>query len=591
MAKTDATNRRKRRSKVVTSEVAEEHNGNTEGQTESTEITQEEEDRDEQDSQIDAVIEVKASTPTVTVSWEKKNEEGEDRKMIHSGEQPQTVSMAEATGNTPSESSETKMEEIKDEQENESTPAVTVTWTKKNEEGQSSHNKQETKGSEQMAVKETGVKGKRKAAHPDTETSPSKKSKLINDGFCLFVGNLNKSKTFEEIRDSLASYFMTQSLLVQDIRLDRSKKHAFVDLASQMDLTKALTLNGEKILDKPVTVAKAKVKSADDVKVKAPQVDKKAKNARCLFLKNVPYNATKKDILKVFHKAVSIRFPGGTKGPSQGIAFVEFKNKTIAKKVQQKKQGVKIQGRVLIVYSVGEPTVPEVAKTNDEDKNTKAPPNNILFVSNLSYNVKEKSLNKVFQNAVSIKMPQNNDKSKGFAFVEFATVADAEKALQASQNMKISKRQIRVQFFVVRGKPKTANVISKTLIVRGLSQKTTAETLKSSFEGALSARVIMDKETGVSKSFGFVEFESEENCKAVRKAMEDCVIEGSKVTVAYAKPQSERSSQGARARSAGRPAGQPAGRGAGRAGRGSRGGKGRGAGVPQDAAKEVENKG
>ena len=50
------------------------------------------------------------------------------------------------------------------------------------------------------------------------------------------------------------------------------RKHAHVDLASEMDLTKALTLNGEIILEKPVKIAKAKVKSADEVK--AP-VDKK----------------------------------------------------------------------------------------------------------------------------------------------------------------------------------------------------------------------------------------------------------------------------------------------------------------------------
>lgn len=44
-----------------------------------------------------------------------------------------------------------------------------------------------------------------------------------------------------------------------------------------------------------------------------------------------------------------------------------------------------------------------------------------------------------------------------------------------------------------------SEVLSKTLIVRGLAEKTSAETLKDSFEGAVSARVIADKETGVSK--------------------------------------------------------------------------------------------
>lgn len=85
-----------------------------------------------------------------------------------------------------------------------------------------------------------------------TEDSPSKKTKLINDGmkahnsltdivlflnpplyfllifcfalgFCIFVGNLENHKKAEEISDALAQHFMTKSLLVQNIRMDRSR--------------------------------------------------------------------------------------------------------------------------------------------------------------------------------------------------------------------------------------------------------------------------------------------------------------------------------------------------------------------------------
>ncbi|KAG7227155.1 hypothetical protein INR49_013953 [Caranx melampygus] len=545
MAKSEATKRKPRQRKAVSDVVEEKNNVINEGQTEKSGMKREEMDQDEQDSQM--VIEVKANTPTVTVSWEKKNEEGKNTEQATNSSNKISVGetiRTESQINTATE-------------ENQSASTVTVTLAKKNEEGQGSLTEQETKA----------ANGKRKAGS-DIEASPSKKTKLINDGFCLFVGNLNKSKTFEEVRQSLASYFMTQSLLVQNIRLDRSRKHAFVDLASEMDLTKALSLNGEMILDQPMTIAKAKVKSED--KVKAHKVDKTVKDGRCLFLKNIPYNATKKDILKVFHKAIAIRFPGGATGPTQGIAFVEFKNKKIAQKVLQKKQRAKIQDRPLIVDSVG------------DKKDTKAPPNNILFVSNLPYNVKEQSLKKVFEKAVSIKMPQRKEKSKGYAFVEFATVEEAEKALQAAQDQQISKRPIRVQFFEKRENPPQVKVKSKTLIVNGLNQKTTAETLQNAFEGALSARVAVDKETGVSKSFGFVEFADEDICKTAKEAMEDCEIDGCKLTVGYAKPQIKKTGQGARGGVKGRPGGQPAGQGAGRGGRGGRGGKANRGGKVED---------
>ncbi|XP_034411042.1 nucleolin-like isoform X2 [Cyclopterus lumpus] len=421
-------------------------------------------------------------------------------------------------------------------------------------------------GTEVDAPKDEQGKGKRKAPS-SVETPASKKTKIMNDGYCLYVGNLNNTKTFEEVKDSLANYFMAQSLLVQDIRLDRSKKHAFVDLASEMDLTKGLTLHGEMMHDKPMKIAKAKVKNMDKVQVKAPAKERNAKDDKCLFLKNVPYNATKEDIMKTFCQAVDVRFPGGTEGPTTGIAFVEFKNKTIAQKVQQQEQNIMIQGRVLIVDCVGKTNRKVIQAKDDKEDAPAAAPNNTLFLSNLPFNIKEIFLKKLFKTAVSVSIPQCDGKSRGFGFVQFAAVADAEQVLQSSQKLKMYKRVVGVQFSQMQANSEE-KFQSKTLIVMGLAENTTAETLKSAFEGSCSTRVTLDTNTGVSKGFGFVEFESEDNCKAAKEAMEDCEIDGSKVTVAYAKAQSGEA-QGA--------------------GGGKKKGKKLGAGKPQEAV-EVEKK-
>ncbi|KAM9844377.1 nucleolin-like isoform 2-T2 [Aulostomus maculatus] len=569
MAKRQVTKRKKRLSKVVNSEVVEGDATIPEGQSVAVcpdEVeaaptrSLESEDAGKDDSQKD--IEIKGRAATVTVSWE-QGEGDEAEKRAKGGdqmtggemsceEQTQTVSSGDATKETASTSPETQTDV------------------------------------EMEQVKDKLVNGKRKA-ESSVETSPSKKVKLINAGFCLFVGNLNNSKTSQEIKESLANYLLTQSLLAQNIRLDRSRKYAFVDLMSEMDLTKALTLDGEMILDKPMKIAKAKVKSADKVKsaekvkVKASPPDKKAKDSRCLFLKNLPYDATKTDILKIFGKAIDIRFPGGAEGPDKGIAFLEFKNETIANKVRQKRQGAKIQGRVLIVDSVGERVVPKVTETKKKKETKAAPPNSALFVSNLPFSVKESNVKKVFPKAVTINMPNSNGKAKGYAFVEFASVAEAEKALQASQNTKIFKRKIRVQFHEMRAMPERTKVLSKTLAVMGLADKTTAETLKDAFESCVSARVAVDKRTGVSKGFGFVEFDSEETCQATKAAMEDCEIDGNKVTVAYARAKAE----------GGKPVaggGESAGHVSARGEKDKKKGKGRGAGKMPEGVKKVKNK-
>ncbi|XP_012716429.2 nucleolin isoform X2 [Fundulus heteroclitus] len=423
--------------------------------------------------------------------------------------------------------------------------------------------------------KERGVNRKRKA-DPASDPSLSKKTKPSNDGFCLFVGNLNVTKTSEEIKHSLMKYFTMQNLLFQDIRLVKSRKHAFVDMASDMDLTKALGLNGEEILNKPIKVAKAKVKSNNEGKVKASPLDKKVKDGRCLFLKNVPYNATEEDIRKVFRRAISVRFPGGAKSPTQGIAFVEFKNKAVAKEMLKKKQKAQIKGRDLIVDCVRQR---DVAKATGESKNTRAaaPLTNILFVNHLPENVKEKHLKNVFRKAVHIRIPPMKEKPNRFAFVEFATVADAKKALQSSKTIKICNKAAKVEMCRNTLQQEDTEGQLKTLFVVGLAEKTTAETLQSAFGGAISARVAVHKNTGASKRFGFVEFDSEEKCKAAKDDMEYCEIDGSKVTVTYAVSKVEGS--------AGPPSGPPSGQQSGK-----NKGKKRGTGTSQPVSEIVQVK-
>lgn len=53
------------------------------------------------------------------------------------------------------------------------------------------------------------------------------------------------------------------------------------------------------------------------------------------------------------------------------IAFLEFKNTSIARKVQKQKQGVTIRKRVLILNCVGEKGACRVTKADVENKRKK----------------------------------------------------------------------------------------------------------------------------------------------------------------------------------------------------------------------------
>jgi cold-inducible RNA-binding protein len=85
--------------------------------------------------------------------------------------------------------------------------------------------------------------------------------------------------------------------------------------------------------------------------------------------------------------------------------------------------------------------------------------------------------------------------------------------------------------------------VAKNLYVGNLSYNTADSDLKSMFEPhglVQSAKVIMDRETGRSKGFGFVEMDSGEQAQAAIVALNGQEIDGRALTVNEARPREER---------------------------------------------------
>ncbi|MCF7812450.1 RNA-binding protein [Candidatus Gracilibacteria bacterium] len=83
----------------------------------------------------------------------------------------------------------------------------------------------------------------------------------------------------------------------------------------------------------------------------------------------------------------------------------------------------------------------------------------------------------------------------------------------------------------------------KKLYVGGLSYDVRDDGLKAVFEEAgnvVSAQVIMDKMSGRSKGFGFVEMETEEEAQKAIEMFDGKEIEGRAVSVNIARPKTDR---------------------------------------------------
>lgn len=61
------------------------------------------------------------------------------------------------------------------------------------------------------------------------------------------------------------------------------------------------------------------------------------------------------------------------------------------------------------------------------------------------------------------------------------------------------------------------------------------------FGSVVSSKVIVDKFSGKSKGFGFVEFATDEEAQAAIAGLNETELEGRKITVNVAKPMEERS--------------------------------------------------
>ncbi|HCU89723.1 MAG TPA: RNA-binding protein [Gammaproteobacteria bacterium] len=79
------------------------------------------------------------------------------------------------------------------------------------------------------------------------------------------------------------------------------------------------------------------------------------------------------------------------------------------------------------------------------------------------------------------------------------------------------------------------------LLVRNLSRSTTEQEIRVLFEkyGAVqSCTLVMDKETGHSKGFGFVEIPKPGDAKAAMKMLNGIRVAGNKIRVKKAEPKS-----------------------------------------------------
>lgn len=171
-----------------------------------------------------------------------------------------------------------------------------------------------------------------------------------------------------------------------------------------------------------------------------------------------------------------------------------------------------------------------------------------IYVGNLPYTFTAAELTAAFSEPgsvddVQIIYDKITDRSRGFAFVTMATAEEAAKAVQMFNGALLGGRTVRVNFpEVPRGGERavaSAAVARTSLRVvddgtykvyaGNLGWGVRADALKTAFEGQpglVGARVIFERDTGRSRGFGFISFQTIEDAKAALQAMDGVELDG-----------------------------------------------------------------
>jgi len=178
--------------------------------------------------------------------------------------------------------------------------------------------------------------------------------------------------------------------------------------------------------------------------------------------------------------------------------------------------------------------------------------NSKLFIANLSWSVREEDLTDLFSEVgevSSVKIPTRREdgKPRGFAFVEMATPEDGQKVLDRFNGHSLAGRELVVSF---QDESKAngagfsgaaAGPVEKTtkLFVRNLNRSITDMDLQTLFQQAgtvLSVKVVMDRETGESRGFAFVEMGSIDEASEAINQLNNRMVQNREIIVNFQDP-------------------------------------------------------
>ncbi|RYN96622.1 hypothetical protein AA0119_g8154 [Alternaria tenuissima] len=188
-------------------------------------------------------------------------------------------------------------------------------------------------------------------------------------------------------------------------------------------------------------------------------------------------------------------------------------------------------------------------------KSRTTPPNNMLYIGNLYYEVTAEQLKRVFSKFGDVESTRivydNRGLSRGFGYVEFKNVSDAQAALDNLDMQVFEGRNLVVQFHQAKPNSRTrntstnkfeANPPSKTLFIGNMSFEMSDKDLNDLFRdvrNVMDVRVAIDRRTGQPRGFAHADFIDVASATKAREVLKEKTIYGRQLRVDFSKSGTE----------------------------------------------------
>ncbi|XP_065891260.1 uncharacterized protein [Dysidea avara] len=335
----------------------------------------------------------------------------------------------------------------------------------------------------------------------------------------LFVSNLYWHTTDDMLKAAFEGCIDAEIIRQGGI----SKGFGFVEYAS-LEEAKAVYDKQEKII-------------VDDRVLRIEYATPKQTKERCppsstLYVNNLSTSTTESMLKAAFEGCIEARIIWEP-GKAKGYGFVDFASVEEAKAVLDKRETIEVDGKVLSIRFSAKEAEDVSPNTFWREDN---PPSSKLFVQKFYHHTTEDTLKAAFEGCVDAVIIRQNGESKGFGFVEYASLEEAKAVYDQQGKIKVDGHVVLINYAT----PKQTKGVtthkellppSSTLYVKNLSTSTTESMLTAAFEGSIKARIIW--EPGQAKGYGFVDFASIEEAKAVLDKQETIEVDGEVLSINY----------------------------------------------------------